>query len=155
VVAIPTGEPGLSGEAEDRAFGSLPPAPEQEVERVAHLVLMQLLPALADGDLEGFGHALSEIQRITGGWYAPAQGGRFAPGAAQRLITDLEGLGAIGVGQSSWGPTVYGMVGSREEAESVATTLRQRLDGEGSVIPTPFSDRGALVSASWVRVGPD
>jgi len=155
VVAIPKGSPGLSGEAEDRAFGSLPPAPEQEVERVAHLVLMQLLPALADGDLEGFGHALSEIQRITGGWYAPAQGGRFAPGAAQRLIADLESLGAVGVGQSSWGPTVYGLVGSADAAERVAAALRQRLDGNGAVIATPFSDRGALVSASWVRVGPD
>ena len=155
MVAIPKGSPGLSGEAEDRAFGSLPPAPEQEVERVAHLVLMQLLPALADGDLEGFGHALSEIQRITGGWYAPAQGGRFAPGAAQRLIADLESLGTVGVGQSSWGPTVYGLVGSADAAERVAAALRQRLDGNGAVIATPFSDRGALVSASWVRVGPD
>lgn len=155
VVAIPEGRPGLSGDVEERAFGALPPAPEQEVERVAHLVLMQLLPALADGDLEGFGHALSEVQRITGGWYASAQGGRFAPGPSERLIGDLEKLGALGVGQSSWGPTVYGLTEGEDRARVIASHLAQRLDSAGIVIATPFSNRGALVSASWVRVGPD
>jgi beta-ribofuranosylaminobenzene 5'-phosphate synthase len=155
VVAIPKGKPGLSGQAEEQAFVDLPPAPEREVERVAHLVLMQLLPALADGDLEGFGHALSEIQQITGGWYAPAQGGRFAPGGAERLIAELSALGAVGVGQSSWGPTVYGLVSGQRLADEISGHLRQRLDSDGVVISTPFSDRGAHVSASWVRVGPD
>ncbi len=36
------------------------------------LVLMQLLPALVEADLPSFGDALSEIQRITGAWFAPA-----------------------------------------------------------------------------------
>jgi predicted sugar kinase len=39
---------------------------------------MALLPALADGDLAAFGRALTEIQEVTGRWFAPAQGGTFA-----------------------------------------------------------------------------
>src|SRR2546425_4555374 len=35
--------------------------------RVAHLVLMQLLPAVAVADLAAFGAALTEVQRIAGG----------------------------------------------------------------------------------------
>ena len=43
---------------------------EREVEKVAHLVLMLMLPALADGDLRAFGSALTEVQQITGRWFA-------------------------------------------------------------------------------------
>ena len=65
VVAVPRGQPGLAGDEEAAAFARLPPPPAREVERVAHLVLMQLLPALADADLMGFGAALGEVQRVT------------------------------------------------------------------------------------------
>ena len=51
VVAVPDAAPGISGAAEAAAFAALPPPPERDVERVAHLVLMALLPALADADL--------------------------------------------------------------------------------------------------------
>ena len=86
VVAIPAGPPGLSGDAEAEAFRQLPPPAMREVERVAHLVLMQLLPSLVESDLEGFGAALSEIQRITGGWFAAGQGGVFAPGPTGMVV---------------------------------------------------------------------
>ena len=62
VLAIPDGPPGISGAGEAEAFAQLPPPPERDVERVAHIVLMTLLPALADADLPGFGSALSEVQ---------------------------------------------------------------------------------------------
>ena len=113
MVAVPAGSPGLSGEAEAAAFERLPPPPEREVERVAHLVLMQLLPALVEADLAGFGAALTEIQRVTGAWFAPEQGGVFAPGPSETLVRRMAEWGAAGVGQSSWGPAVYGLTGER------------------------------------------
>src|SRR5436309_130866 len=94
------------------AFERLQPPPEREVERVAHLVLMQLLPALVEGDLASFGAALTEVQRVTGAWFAPQQGGVFAPGPTATLIRRMADWGAAGVGQSSWGPAAYGLVGS-------------------------------------------
>src|SRR5207245_2243326 len=89
VVVVPRGQPGLAGDEEAAAFARLPPPPAREVERVAHLVLMQLLPALADADLPAFGAALAEVQRITGGWFAPVQGGVFAPGETAQLVARL------------------------------------------------------------------
>ncbi len=109
-MAVPPGSPGLSGEAEAAAFERLPPPPEAEVERVSHLVLMQLLPALVEADLPSFGEALSAVQRITGAWFASQQGGVFAPGDGEALIGRMAAWGAAGVGQSSWGPAVYGLV---------------------------------------------
>lgn len=104
IVVVPQGKPGLAGDEEAAAFARLPPPAARDVERVAHLVLMQLLPALADDDLASFGAALTEVQRVTGGWFAPAQGGVFAPGPTGELVERLREGGAVGVGQSSWGP---------------------------------------------------
>ncbi|HEX4627156.1 MAG TPA: beta-ribofuranosylaminobenzene 5'-phosphate synthase family protein, partial [Gemmatimonadales bacterium] len=125
VVAVPRGQPGLAGEEEAAAFARLPPASASEVQRVAHLVLMQLLPALAEADLAGFGAALGEVQQITGGWFAPAQGGGvFAPGKTRELVERLRAWGAVGVGQSSWGPAVYGIVGDANAARGLAGRVR-------------------------------
>ncbi|HXW97085.1 MAG TPA: beta-ribofuranosylaminobenzene 5'-phosphate synthase family protein [Gemmatimonadales bacterium] len=154
VVVIPEGAPGLSGMAEAEAFRQLPLPEEREVERVAHLVLMQLLPALADADLVSFGAALTEIQRITGGWFAAAQGGAFAPGPSRDLVDRLAEFGALGVGQSSWGPTVYGLAPHQDAARDLAQRVRAHLGGRGSVLETPFASRGALVSSQWGQVGP-
>lgn len=148
VVAVPHGARGLSGEAEARAFEQLPTPPDGEVERVSHLVLMQLLPALVEGDLPSFGGALSAVQRITGGWFAAQQGGVFAPGPTERLVADMAAAGASGVGQSSWGPAAYGLVDSDAAASELAEQLRERLGSAGAVFEGGFARHGARV---WTR----
>lgn len=143
VVAVPPGVPGLSGEAEAAAFDRLPPPPEAEVERVSHLVLMQLLPALAEGDLPAFGDALSRVQRLTGAWFAPSQGGVFAPGAGVQLIERMIDWGVPGVGQSSWGPAIYGIVEGPEAGAKLAGRMRGLLAGRGLVFEGGFARTGA------------
>lgn len=145
VVAVPDGGPGLSGEAEAAAFDRLRPPPEREVERVAHLVLMQLLPALVEGELASFGAALTEVQRVTGAWFAPEQGGVFAPGPSALLVRRLAEWGAAGVGQSSWGPAVYGLVGSAEEARELAARTAALLGDGGRVFEGGFAGSGARI----------
>ncbi|PYO98976.1 MAG: hypothetical protein DMD60_02740 [Gemmatimonadetes bacterium] len=107
---------------------------------------MQLLPALAEADLAGFGTALGEVQRITGGWFASAQGGVFAPGETGELVERLRGWGAVGVGQSSWGPAVYGIVGDAGAAQALAERVRGVMGPGGSVYQGGFSVGGARVS---------
>ncbi len=148
VVAIPESAPGLSGDAEVEAFRQLPAPPLTEVERVSHLVLMQLLPALVEADLAAFGAALSEVQRITGGWFAASQGGVFAPGPTRMLIKRLTEAGAEGVGQSSWGPTVYAIVSGRERARELEALARGWLGERGEVYHGRFPNEGARVSKS-------
>jgi beta-RFAP synthase len=148
VVAVPMGAPGLSGDAEAAAFERLPPPPEREVERVAHLVLMQLLPALVEADLPSFGAALTEVQRVTGAWFAPAQGGVFAPGPSEALVQRMAEWGAAGVGQSSWGPAVYGLVGDAEEARAMAARVSGLVGSGGQVFEGQFAGSGARVWGS-------
>jgi beta-RFAP synthase len=149
VIVVPAGSPGLSGDAEVAAFERLPEPSEHEVERVAHLVLMQLLPALVDADLPGFGSALTEVQRVTGSWFSAAQGGAFASPATQRLVERLAEAGAAGVGQSSWGPTVYGLAANEAEADGLMDRIRGELAPGTALFTTPFAERGALVQGTW------
>ena len=145
VVAVPRAAPGVSGEAEAAAFAQLPVPFEHDVERVSHLVLMALLPALAEGDLAAFGRALTEIQCINGRWFAPAQGGAFAPGASAGLVERMGEWGAAGVGQSSWGPAVYGIVAGDEAAAALSERARAALGADGAVYASAFSSDGARV----------
>jgi beta-ribofuranosylaminobenzene 5'-phosphate synthase len=151
VVTVPDGAPGLDGAEEAAAFAGLPPPPEREVERVAALVLLALLPALADADLATFGAALSEIQVITGGWFASVQGGTFAPGPSAELVHRMTALGAAGVGQSSWGPAVYGVVESADQGARLAAELRSMIGTRGIVYEGPFRAEGARV---WRAASP-
>jgi beta-ribofuranosylaminobenzene 5'-phosphate synthase len=145
VVAVPNPARGISGEAEAAAFAGLPPPPECDVERVAHLVLMGLLPALADSDITSFGSALTAIQTITGRWFAMAQGGTFASGLSEELVRRMAEWGAAGVGQSSWGPAVYGIIEGEEQGLQLAERVRGTLRDDGSVYVGPFRTEGARV----------
>ena len=145
IVAIPDAAPMISGEAEEAAFGQLAPPSDHDVEHVAHVVLLGLLPALAEGDLTSFGAALSTIQSMNGRWFESIQGGTFVPGPTAELVRRMTEWGATGVGQSSWGPSVYGIVEGDEAARRVADRVRNELGSAGTVYEGPFRTDGASV----------
>lgn len=143
VLAIPDVGPGLSGDAEEAAFRSLPPPSEALVGRISRLVLMLLLPSLVDGDLEGFGRAVTEVQRCVGDSFAAVQGATFMHPLVEELIADMLAGGAAGAGQSSWGPTVYGFVNGDAAARALAGRIERRLAGRGLVLSVAFDNTGA------------
>jgi beta-ribofuranosylaminobenzene 5'-phosphate synthase len=145
VLAVPAAEPGLSGGAEEAAFEDLRPDPERSA-LIAQIVLTGLLPALVERDLDQFGAALTRLQRLVGDAFARVQGGTFHPRAGA-LVEALLRLGAAGAGQSSWGPAVYGIAGSEEQAQAVAHGLERTLAGGGTVEVVRFDNAGARIQA--------
>jgi beta-ribofuranosylaminobenzene 5'-phosphate synthase len=143
VLVIPAAEPGLSGAAEEAAFADLRPDPDRSAE-IAWVVLTALLPALVDADLVEFGAALSRLQRLVGDAFAPVQGGTFHPRAGP-LVDALLRLGAAGAGQSSWGPAVYGLVGSEAQGHEIGRRLEAELGTGGRAEVVRFDNRGARV----------
>jgi beta-RFAP synthase len=141
VLVVPDAAPGLSGAAEDQAFGRLVPSPERSA-TIAQLVLTSLLPALVERDLEEFGSALTRVQELVGDAFAPVQGGRFHPRAGA-LVEALLRCGAAGAGQSSWGPAVYGVVGSEAAGRELARRMEDVVGGGGSVEVVKVDNRGA------------
>jgi len=145
VLVVPAAAPGLSGGAEEAAFGRLVPAPERSAV-IAQLVLTSLLPALVEHELDEFGAALTRVQELVGDSFAEPQGGRFHPRAAP-LVDALLRFGAAGAGQSSWGPAVYGVVGSEAAGRELARRMEDVV-GEGSVELVPFDNGGARLERS-------
>lgn len=119
-----TAAQGVHGKAEIEAFRNLPPFPAAEAARLCRITLMAALPALAEGDIEGFGAAVTEIQRSVGDYFAPAQGGRFASPAVSEVLAWLEQEGVRGFGQSSWGPTGFALFPSEARAERFLDAAR-------------------------------
>jgi beta-ribofuranosylaminobenzene 5'-phosphate synthase len=146
VLALPLGIEGLSGDAEQRFFGALRESGHAEPS-VSRLLLTALLPGLLAGDIEEFGAALTEIQREVGSIFAARQGGVFHPSAAP-LVDALHALGVGAVGQSSWGPSVYGIVDGPERAAQVADQLRGEAGAGTDVCVVDFDRRGARVECS-------
>jgi beta-RFAP synthase len=150
VLALPLGVEGLSGNAEERFFSSLHADAVAIEPRVSRLVLTALLPGLVTEDIDEFGAALSAIQREIGSMFAARQGGVFHPSAAP-VVDALQALGVGAVGQSSWGPSVYGIVDSPERAADVADRLRAAVDTATEVRVVDFDRRGAWVTRSRSR----
>jgi len=125
VVVIPEIKPGLSGDEEDQAFLEMPHPSAAHAGQIARLLVMKMLPALEEGDIVPFGEALTEIQRLVGDSFAPLQGGRYANPISARMIDHLLDQGALAAGQSSWGPTVYGLVQGEDAASALEESLHQ------------------------------
>jgi beta-ribofuranosylaminobenzene 5'-phosphate synthase len=144
VLALPLDGEGLSGDAEERFFDRLHERPAGEPS-VSRLLLTALLPGLVTGDIGEFAAALTEIQREIGSMFATQQGGVFHPRAAP-VVDALHALGVGAVGQSSWGPAVYGIVEDPERAAEVAERLRRAVDPGTEVRVVDFDRRGAWVA---------
>ncbi|NUQ65286.1 MAG: hypothetical protein HUU20_22700 [Pirellulales bacterium] len=109
VLICPRGEFGLSGDAERRAFAALPPVPEHRSTTLERLAGDILLPAAARADFETFSEALYEFGYLAGLNFAQEQGGPFAGRRLESLVATARTLGVRGVGQSSWGPTLFAL----------------------------------------------
>ena len=65
------------------------------------------------------------------------------------MIARMREWGAAGVGQSSWGPAVYGIVGDAGTSADLADRVRAAVPhGAADVYEGPFSHTGARV---WVE----
>jgi beta-ribofuranosylaminobenzene 5'-phosphate synthase len=136
IVAVPNLKEGLSNSEENHAFEKLTKMPAEDVGQICRLIMLKLLPALAEHDIENFGDALTKIQVLTGDHFAQAQGGTYSSPAAAECVNFMKTAGTYGVGQSSWGPALYGVV-KQEEARAVLSKvkayLRKGVGGEAFV----------------------
>jgi beta-ribofuranosylaminobenzene 5'-phosphate synthase len=117
---------GLHGSAERTAFSRLPPFPDTLASTLCHLVLLQLLPALAEHDFGAVSEALGAVQAKLGDHFSTAQQGRYGSPAVAAALGWLGDQGIVGVGQSSWGPTGFALIDSTERATALAVALDRR-----------------------------
>jgi beta-ribofuranosylaminobenzene 5'-phosphate synthase len=116
LVVVPLGE-GASGLREITLFKVVCPVPLGQVQQMCHIILMQMVPAVLEKDLEAFDLSMIDFQKL--GFKI------FELRAQTQLLHDciqfIKDNGGLGVGMSSWGPAVYAF------GENLAP-LRQKVD---------------------------
>lgn len=137
---------GISGERERQAFAKLPPIEDGLTARMCQLVLLGLLPALVERDLDAFGESLFELQQRAGECFKAAQGGIYAAPLLAEIVQHVRDRGVRGVGQSSWGPTLYAIADGDEAAEDLAACLSSHFSlGRDEVVITRADNEGSCV----------
>ena len=112
------------GEHERAAFATAVGGDTNTPRRLAEEVIV---PAAERGDIDAFGEAAHEFNRRAGEPFAAVQGGPYASHPLAELIADVRACGVRGVGQSSWGPTVFAVAPDSDTALSLVLRFRSRV----------------------------
>jgi beta-RFAP synthase len=146
VLFIPTTQTGCAGSAEERAFATLPPVPLDVTAQLESIANTELVPAVANLDFNRFSDALYRYGSLAGNCFSAVQGGSFCSAETAALIDWLRGQGIAGVGQSSWGPTVFALAENQRSAEELVREFASYPSSSEfeSLIATP-ANQGATV----------
>lgn len=127
LLVIPELKPGFNEEEERPLMEEVVGRADAAME-ISHRILLGLLPALKERDIRAFGENLSAIQRLVGMHFEAYQGGEFREDVKALLEFLCEKT--YGCGQSSWGPTVYGLI-RRSEFQGISADLVDFMKDQG------------------------
>ncbi len=97
----------VSGRLEQTHFRTLEKTTATKRQQLAAIINEQLMPAAANRDFVDFADAVQRYNHESGLLFQSVQGGPYNGSAVSELVQLLIECGAVGVGQSSWGPTVF------------------------------------------------
>lgn len=124
VLLRPRGASGLCGRAEQAAFADLPPQSLAATAELIAEVRERLVPAAALGDFAVFSDSVQRVGRLAGSAFAAIQGGPYNGPRLTELVAAVQAVGVRGVGQSSWGPTLFAFLPNAEAAERFVQQFR-------------------------------
>lgn len=128
VVAVPEGR-GLS-ESEERPYMDSPTAVEHQGD--LYRALVELLTAVKLERIDMFTRAIETIQGVAGKYFGRAQGGFFSSPYGDLISKIMFESGLRGIGQSSWGPAIFGFTDNYVVAELAKRNVLSTLDRVGS-----------------------
>ena len=140
VLIMPRALEGISGKREFAAFDRIGPIARSETAELCRQVLLGLAPALHEADFQGFSETLYELQQRVGRCFASVQGGVYADPQLEAIVNFIRQRGVRGVGQSSWGPTLYALCQDPEGAEALADVLRTHFTLDASEVTVTAPD---------------
>jgi beta-ribofuranosylaminobenzene 5'-phosphate synthase len=147
---------GLAGDDEATAMASLPAVPPAVTNELIADARDRLVPAAAMGDFQTFAASLYRYGRLSGECFAARQGGPYNGPILTALVEQVRALGYPGVGQSSWGPTLFVVAPSQVAAQQLADRLRTNNQADKLKITiTPPCNCGARVEVGQACSLPD
>jgi len=140
ILAIPNVPAGASGPKEVNIFQKYCPIPLEEVQKLSHILLMKMMPAVVETDLDSFGDSIDQIQTVG---FKKIEVELQHP-LIHDLIENMRSAGSTGVGMSSFGPTVYAIADTDSKEISKAAQDTMNKVG-GKVIITKAQNSGAII----------
>ena len=139
---------GIHGEREREAFAELESAiiAERTTETMARIVLLGILPALIESDLDSFGEALYDYNRRSGELFQTVQKGIYGHPWITNTVKMIRNLGVKGVGQSSWGPVVFAVVSPLQGMGISDWLIKKKKSSPEQMILTFPCNRGMTLS---------
>ncbi|MEM0244559.1 MAG: hypothetical protein QXV93_01350 [Zestosphaera sp.] len=120
LIVVPEGVRGFHEKEEENVLSSIEP---HENQAELYALLTHLITSVRLNDFQLFSKALSKIQLFAGQYFSKYQGGIYSSEASSLIAETLSKNGVTALGQSSWGPSIYGFVESWRKAEEVAKVL--------------------------------
>jgi beta-ribofuranosylaminobenzene 5'-phosphate synthase len=151
VLIIPKVPGKFFGRTELDIFKQFCPVPANEVEKVSHIILFQVIPSIVEKDLNTFGEALSAIRNIG---FKKVEISQQHP-IVKDIIQNISVNSTDAVGLSSMGPTVYAIYSKGDDPfEWIPSVekIQKKYSIECEVIRTKGYNNGALVqihNESW------
>ncbi|MCP8308312.1 MAG: hypothetical protein H3Z54_06420 [archaeon] len=142
VLAMPRLNKRIHGSIEVELFSKYCPIPIDEVQALSHIILMKLLPSVAERDISEFGDAISKIQNI--GFKKIEV--NLQSDKVKEIMKIMAEAGAYGVGLSSFGPTLYTVVDNEKKAYIIAKAAEKGMrEIGGKVLITKARNKGAEI----------
>lgn len=142
VIVIPNLK-GAYDKEECDLFRDICPIPLSEVQEISHIILMQLIPSVIEKDILYFSRAINNLQK-TGFKKREIS---IQPPIVGKLMAKIHDFGALGVGMSSFGPTIYSILETKTSSEKlkreIESFFKNNIDGE--VIVTKANNSGAVI----------
>ena len=146
VLIRPIEQIGLSGDEEAQAITSLAAISDSIHAQLVAEAREHLVPAAATADFADFAASLYRYGNLAGQCFSNRQGGPYNGPVLTALVERVRQLGHEGVGQSSWGPTLFVVT----QSQSAAQELTRQLAAEAAFGPldttiTPPCNTGARI----------
>ncbi len=135
---------GVHGAVEEDVFRN--PVYDPKIsEELEQMIRGQIVPAVKNDDFQQFSQLLYHYGQLSGSLFADQQGGAYNGQVVEKAVAAVRAAGIVGVGQSSWGPTVFAITESHEQAEDLVKKLETELPRYEFIVAR-FNRDGAKVT---------
>ncbi len=134
-------------ENEDHILRNLKLMPKETSDMLSRIVLVKIIPSIVENDLKSFGEGLTAFNSELGKFWNEYQCGRtYCHPVVEEAIKIMLRRSTCAC-QTSWGPTIYGIVDRLSEAETLSKELNAYLakNGGGEVFITKANNVGAVI----------
>ncbi len=130
------GQDGLHGVGERNAFEQLPQFSKSCAGALSRTVLMKLMPAVVERDFASFTQAVYKLQATMKDYFSSVQEQKISRFNSIKLLEYLDKQGIKGIGQTSWGPTVFAIAENQAQAEALKARLKDYVRCHGGKTET-------------------